>query len=688
MSGLVAIFSPDPRTLGRSAQALSRLRHLEEYETRVAHAPCASIGVCGRAREISLATVSGGAESGATRAAGAGEDMVIAGDESRVAALAGEVFNLAALRRELGLAPEAPAAAVVLAAEERWGERLFARLEGHFALISYDARAGRAIVGPDTYGVAFVHSVRLGGDLLVATEAKAFTADPRFRPRLDPEAAACVVALGHEFGRGLFAGVDAVPQGHHAVVENGGITMVRHWDPRDAVGDVRGRAYVEHLRGTIEELAAEVFDPGGSLLPLTGGLDSRLLAAARPRGADVHAFTFGCMADSDCQRAREIATACGMSHQAIPFETDYVARHAAATTWLTEGRLTPAENTTGLQMPRLAAHRGFVSGVDCGLGRRFSKAKTVFPDWALTGLDTPAFDAWLHLRFARSGMSPEEAAIVFGRRAEEVRGPGIEALDRYIDETRGMTGVDRIDLYFVGGRARGWRTSGLGLAGTWIPPRAPFLTRRWIDAVLAGAPAERLDDLPRLRLIRQLDPAVARVPWVMTRLPLGTSEYILRGASQTARVGLLARERLPGGRGGADGTPRTGAARGGLGDMTAAPEEGRPAPAAAGTRREAFTKRYMTAVKGAYHRIYTYGDHREEWLRGPSRAYVEGVLLSSRLGDRGLADAAGVRRLVGEHMAGRDHTLALSILLGLELWSRLFVDGDSPPPLPPSAPGS
>ena len=88
------------------------------------------------------------------------------------------------------------------------------------------------------------------------------------------------------------------------------------------------------------------------------------------------------------------------------------------------------------------------------------------------------------------------------------------------------------------------------------------------------------------------------------------------------------------------------------------------------------TKRYMKAVKGVYHRFYTYGDHRDEWLRTASRGAVEEVLLSDRLADHGFADAAGVRRLVAAHMEGADHTLALSILLGIELWQRLFEDGE------------
>ena len=99
--------------------------------------------------------------------------------------------------------------------------------------------------------MAYLHTLRLGDDVFIATEVKAFLADPRFRPQLDQDAASC---------------------------------RVRHWDARDAMGSLRGWGYVDHLRAAIEVLAADSYAGWSVLLPLTGGLDSRLLPAARPAG--------------------------------------------------------------------------------------------------------------------------------------------------------------------------------------------------------------------------------------------------------------------------------------------------------------------------------------------------------------------------------------------------------------------
>jgi hypothetical protein len=645
VSGLVAVLSADPQAPARGRAGLDLLGHRPSFETLETAFDDGWVGVCGRPPVVSLAERPRG--EGGAGAVGAG------------AALAGEISNAAALRRELSVSADASPAALALACYERWRAGLFSRLEGVFALVVHDPAVALTLAGTDPFGVQFLYLTRVGGDVVLATEAKAFLADPRFRPALDDEALSCFVALGHDFARGLLRGVEALPQGCHLEITDGAARTVEHWDARARIGveDLSGGAYLERLRVTAEELAAEACAGPRTLLPLTGGLDTRTLLAARPADVHVDTFTFGPPDDPDCRCAARAAAAAGMPHTTVPFETDSLARHADETVWVTECHLPPSEITTSFQMQAFPRHDHFLSGICSGVGRRYSKAHTVVPDRRLLGPDTAAFDDWLMLRFSRVGMSEEEAAMVFGPRADELRQPGLRALADYLARSHGMCGVDRLDIYLVGGCARAWRSSGLGLTDLWLAPRAPYLSRRWVEAVLAGTPEERLDDRVRVRLIGLLDERLARVPWVSTRLSLPASAHVLGGLRGVAK----ARERVTWHRG-----RRGGGAAGGGG----APSE----------RRTAATRRYLKLVHGAYHRLNRYGDRKDEWLRGPSRGFLESVLLDARTLDRGQLQPAGVRRLLAEHMAGHDHTLALSILLGLELWQRRFLDGDGAPP--------
>jgi asparagine synthase (glutamine-hydrolysing) len=650
MSGLFTLLSPCPADVDTARRSLAVLRHDATQLLETRERPGAWIGLCGRRHEISISTQ---AETG------------------RTAAVAGEIGTLTRLAAALGLPSTSSAATVALHAYDRWGETLFARLEGAFALVVHDPRRGRTLVGSDAFGIQQLFLTRLADDVLIATEAKAFVADPRFRPRADDAALACLVSLGHDFGRGLFAGVEALPQGRCWILEGDTVRVGSVWDPRPAIGGLRGRAYLDRLEETVTELAAEAFATEGceapALLPITGGLDSRLLAAARPKNEPAAALTFGCDRDADCRRGRQIAETAGMRHLTIPYEAGYVSEHAARTTWLTEGRLTPVENITGMQMAGLSAHRFFVSGVDCGAGRRFSKACGVAPDRRLLGADGAAVDDWLMARFSRSGMTAREATLAFGRRGQPLRDQGLSALAAYLAESRGLCGVDRIDLYAIGGRSRSWRCPGLQLASIWVTARAPFLSRRWIEAVLAGAPDERIDDLARLRLVLRIDRSVSRVPWVMTRLPLVPSAMLLGGLRGLSRL----RSSPP-------------------------PSADVEAPPAVAERERLRVldarRRALVEGKRLHKHVYQSGHDVGACLRGPSRDYLSRVLCSDTCAERGLAEPAGVRRLLDEHMAGVDHSMALSLLLGIELWHRQFIDGDhgealAPQPAEPAVAG-
>jgi asparagine synthase (glutamine-hydrolysing) len=67
------------------------------------------------------------------------------------------------------------------------------------------------------------------------------------------------------------------------------------------------------------------------------------------------------------------------------------------------------------------------------------------------------------------------------------------------------------------------------------------------------------------------------------------------------------------------------------------------------------------------------------WLQGPFWPVVEDLVLGPRALARGLFHPDGVTRLAHEHRRGvRTHTDRLWLLMNLELWQRLFLDGDDP----------
>jgi asparagine synthase (glutamine-hydrolysing) len=67
------------------------------------------------------------------------------------------------------------------------------------------------------------------------------------------------------------------------------------------------------------------------------------------------------------------------------------------------------------------------------------------------------------------------------------------------------------------------------------------------------------------------------------------------------------------------------------------------------------------------------------WLKGPLAGFVRETLLGERALGRGYFRPEVITRLVEDHLEGRvDRGRSLWTLLALEMWHRLFVDGDEP----------
>lgn len=266
MSALAAMVSRDERVLGRGPDALGRLVHQESWASLAAASEALWVGACGPAASLSRADGAAG---------------------TRRAVLAGDLLNIVTLRRELGLTPAAAPADVALAAHERWGTALFDRLEGNYVLLLHDAPAGLTLAGVDPRGLGQLQATRLGEDVLLASEAKAFFADPRFKAKLDSTGLADLMVTGWVLdGGALFAGVEGLAVGCHFEIRAGKLASVRHADDRELVrGDLRGESYLDRMAVVIRAIAAGAFAGEELLPPVTGGLDARLILAAAPPGA-------------------------------------------------------------------------------------------------------------------------------------------------------------------------------------------------------------------------------------------------------------------------------------------------------------------------------------------------------------------------------------------------------------------
>jgi asparagine synthase (glutamine-hydrolysing) len=75
------------------------------------------------------------------------------------------------------------------------------------------------------------------------------------------------------------------------------------------------------------------------------------------------------------------------------------------------------------------------------------------------------------------------------------------------------------------------------------------------------------------------------------------------------------------------------------------------------------------------------------WFRGPFRHVLDEYVLGARAAERGIFDGGAVREMVARHAAGENHSERLWALVTLEMWHRIFIDGETPatPELPSPA---
>jgi len=209
----------------------------------------------------------------------------------------GEIYNYAALRRELGESGFRTTSdtEVLLAAYEKWGEACVERFRGMFAFALWDARERRLFCARDRFGVKPFHYATARGQFAFASEAKALLP---FLGRVATDVEALKDYFAFQFvasDRTLFDGIRQLAPAHVLTVKDGRVATRRYWELRyDLDLASPPERFVERTRELLAEsaslhLTSDV--PVGAYL--SGGLDSSVVAAlarrARP-DAELRAF--------------------------------------------------------------------------------------------------------------------------------------------------------------------------------------------------------------------------------------------------------------------------------------------------------------------------------------------------------------------------------------------------------------
>lgn len=262
----------------------------------------------------------------------AGRQPMLDPSQRVVVTFNGEIYNDRELRRELeidyGVAFQTRTDTELLPAGFlAWGEALFERLEGMFAIGLWDRALQRLHLARDGIGIKPLYYFADRDWVIFGSEVKALFASGQVRPSLSPVALHTYLAAGYPGpAASLIQGVKQVPPGTVLTFSPDTESANTFWQPRrsgeiDSLGDA-----VSELCALLPEVVSSqlVSDVPVSVLQ-SGGIDSTLISLTlRQLDVSPPLFTAGFAERShdESDLAAEVAAVAGLRQHVLPIDDD------------------------------------------------------------------------------------------------------------------------------------------------------------------------------------------------------------------------------------------------------------------------------------------------------------------------------------------------------------------------------
>jgi len=550
----------------------------------------------------------------------------------------GEIYNHAALRPGLEARGHRYCTRsdteTILHLYEEEGERCVERLQGMFAFAVWDRARQRLLLARDRLGIKPLYYAVTPRELLFASEIKALLA-AGVRPELDEGALPQYLATGFIAGEEtLFRGIRRLaPATTLCWSPRAGLRTRRYWQlPAAADG---GETLAERAHEVRDRLSAAVSSHLMSDVPLglflSGGIDSSgllgLMAPMVPQPVRTFSVGFADREGNELAYARLAARAAGAEHREVVVSPEEFFHALPGLVWHEDEPIAFPSSVPLYFVSRLA--RDHVKVVLTGEGA----------DELFLGYNRYRVTAW-NERLGRAYWSAVPESL--RRRVRGLTGRLPRPVRRYA--ARSFFGLDPgpRGVFFenfavfpeglregllAGGRARDGRDSYAEALRCYHEGDGGALDRM-----------SRADLQTYLvRLLMKQD-TMSMAASIESRVPFLDHELVEHVVSLPGRFKL---------RGWQTKAVLRAALRGVIPPaILSRPKMGFPVPVG-------------------------------RWLRGPFWPLVEEFVLGPRAVSRGLFQAAALRRLAEEHRRGQaPHGNRLWLLLNLEIWQRVFVDGE------------
>ncbi|HHH35284.1 MAG TPA: asparagine synthase (glutamine-hydrolyzing) [Gammaproteobacteria bacterium] len=259
-------------------------------------------------------------------------------DHTILAAVNGEIYNHEELRAELSARHEFSTRSdceVVLHLYEEHGESGLEKLNGMFAIVLWDTKAGKLLLARDRLGIKPLYYCKTAQGLVFASELKALLMHPACPDDLNWRDLDQVGIQQKDEVSSYVKGVHHLPAGGMLSLARGrAATLTRYWSiDRSMQGHERhGKAgeYRKKYRRLIQDaVCKQLMSDVPVGLFLSGGIDSSLIAAIAARANNqIHCFTVAertTVSSGDLQQAISLCRRIGIPLHAAYMDTGELA---------------------------------------------------------------------------------------------------------------------------------------------------------------------------------------------------------------------------------------------------------------------------------------------------------------------------------------------------------------------------
>ena len=525
---------------------------------------------------------------------------------------------------------------------EQYGRDCVKHLRGMFAFAIWDRRRKILFAARDRLGIKPFYYRYDGKTFLFGSEIKAILSYPGIRAELSSGVLAEYLAFGYLAGsQTMFAGIDKLPPGHTLEVDaSGKLNIARYWDLTVLVDEeVHPREY--YVKTYRELLEACVSSHLMSDVPLgvflSGGLDSSAIAAltTKIRQEPIETFSVGYAEEafSELPYAREVAKHIGSRHHEVRLSREEFFGSLPALIWHEDEPIVWPSSLSLYFLAKLARER--VTVVLTGEGSDETLGGYARYPWTLANsrMDrvyrslTPAlFRQWI-----RDGIGSGVLPAGLRRKLEHtfVGRDGASWTSFYFDNFySAFSAAEQFELLTPSAR----ELSGDAYAGsmTQWEKSSGDLFHRLLYTDTRTYLVELLMKQDQMSMAVSIESRVPFLDHVLVeftaRIP---AQYSIHGLSGKQILKSAVEDLLPD-------------------SIVYRTKMGFPTP-------------------WAY------------WLAGAQLNEIENMLTEPRTLERGLIEHVAVRKLFAEHRAGvRDNGNRIWRLLNLEIWQRVFIDGELP----------